>query len=255
MSDNELLPELFEEPSEFYKPPPEPTTVSFQRQHARSGEPTEVTLRLVGKSPLWGHLLWNAGKVTTDSIDERRDEWIKDKTVLELGAAAALPSLVASLTAKRVVITDYPDPDLLENIEINVKTWEQVVGRKLPITVEGYIWGNEVRQLLERNQGHKYDFIIMSDLIFNHSEHEKLIRCCDELLTQDGILFVVFTPHRPKLLQADLEFFKTANTQAGFVSNKIIEMKMKPMFEEDDETKDIRAMVYGYLVTRQPPPN
>lgn len=252
MSDTEeIVPELFEEPEGFYKPPPEPTTAVFDRQYAPKGEPNEIKLRLVGKSPLWGHLLWNAGKVTTDLIDQNRDAWVKDKSVLELGAAAALPSLVASTAAKKVVITDYPDLDLLENININVKTWEKNVGRKLPVAVEGYIWGNDVSDLLKANDGNKYDFIIMSDLIFNHSEHEKLVRCCDQVLADDGILFVVFTPHRPKLFDRDLAFFEQARTQAGFVSRRIIEKKMSPMFEEDEETKEIRSMVYGYLVTRK----
>ena len=42
-------------------------------------------------------------------------------SVLELGAAAALPSMVAALNgARKVVVTDYPDPELVENIVYNV---------------------------------------------------------------------------------------------------------------------------------------
>lgn len=33
-------------------------------------EPNEIKVRLVGKHPLWGHLLWNAGKVMADFIDD-----------------------------------------------------------------------------------------------------------------------------------------------------------------------------------------
>jgi nicotinamide N-methyltransferase len=46
---------------------------------------------------------------------------VNNKTVLELGAGAGLPSLVCALNgAARVVITDYPDADLIENLRYNI---------------------------------------------------------------------------------------------------------------------------------------
>jgi nicotinamide N-methyltransferase len=42
---------------------------------------------------------------------------------LELGAGAALPSLIAAVNgASKTVVTDYPDRELIENIEYNVKS-------------------------------------------------------------------------------------------------------------------------------------
>lgn len=43
------------------------------------------------------------------------------RSVLELGAAAALPSFVASLTAKKVIITDYPDEPIVNAIKTNAE--------------------------------------------------------------------------------------------------------------------------------------
>jgi nicotinamide N-methyltransferase len=41
--------------------------------------------------------------------------------VLELGAGSGLPSLVCAINgAKQVVVTDYPDADLVENLRYNV---------------------------------------------------------------------------------------------------------------------------------------
>ena len=43
--------------------------------------------------------------------------------MIELGAGTALPSFVAAIQRqppRLVVITDYPDPELIENIRINV---------------------------------------------------------------------------------------------------------------------------------------
>jgi EEF1A N-terminal glycine/lysine methyltransferase len=55
-------------------------------------------------------------------LDEHKD-LCRGKTVLELGAGAALPGLIAAINgAKKTVVTDYPDRDLIENIEYNVKT-------------------------------------------------------------------------------------------------------------------------------------
>ena len=43
--------------------------------------------------------------------------------MLELGAGAGLPSIVCALNgAKIVVVTDYPDSDLVENLRHNMST-------------------------------------------------------------------------------------------------------------------------------------
>lgn len=243
------LGDMFVEPADFYQADLTPTFINYERQDPPSDEPAELTLRLVGKSPLWGHLLWNAGRVSAEFVDSRR-ETIRGKTVLELGAAAALPSLLSSLVARNVVSTDYPDPDLIQNIEQNKSLLEKHVGRSLPMTAMGYIWGNDVTPLLncEGQNGERFDFVILSDLVFNHSEHKKLVETCAKTVKPDGCILVVFTPHRPKLYHRDLNFFSLAE-QRGFLCNKIIERKMSPMFEEDEATKELRSMVFGYLLT------
>jgi nicotinamide N-methyltransferase len=46
---------------------------------------------------------------------------VEGKTVLELGAGGGLPSLVCALNgAAQVVVTDYPDADLIENLRYNI---------------------------------------------------------------------------------------------------------------------------------------
>lgn len=248
----EINVDMFEEPEGFRPPPPEPTFEVYHRQEQciKEGEPKEIKLRLVGKSPLWGHLLWNAGKVTADWIDLHREEWCKGKTVLELGAAAALPTLIACLDADNVVSTDYPDPELVQNIEYNVNLLKERTSKPISVDIEGYIWGNSVEPLLNapRQKGRKFDLIILSDLIFNHTEHYKLIKACNEALSDDGLCFVMFTPHRPKLYDEDLAFFERAKPY--FTSEKVVEKKLHPMFQEDEETKELRSMVFGYVMRR-----
>lgn len=281
--DIEISTDMFTEPENYFEPEPEPTFIDFHRscQFLRPGEPGTINLRLVGKSPLWGHLLWNAGKLTTDYLDEHRDTLIAGKTVLELGAAAALPSLVAAFSAKKVTITDYPDPELITNIEYNVHNGGLGTEIEQKIKVLGYIWGNDVTELLDAisddparqeavngsAEGHvhniertaistpptdaqKYDVIILSDLIFNHSEHKKLIASMDKTLKSDGKALVVFSPHRPKLYHKDLEFFTLAKELADFDVVEKFERDYTPMFVEDDETKELRGKAFGYLLQR-----
>jgi nicotinamide N-methyltransferase len=46
---------------------------------------------------------------------------VQGKTILELGAGGGLPSLVCALSgAAKVVVTDYPDADLIDNLRYNV---------------------------------------------------------------------------------------------------------------------------------------
>lgn len=46
---------------------------------------------------------------------------VRSKRILELGAGAGLPSIVSALSgAKRVVVTDYSDQDLVRNMGYNL---------------------------------------------------------------------------------------------------------------------------------------
>lgn len=245
MSDVESLNNaLFEEPEDYRPPAPKEHFVTYTREFISpesKSQKKDIELKLVGNSPLWGHLLWNAGKYTAQHID-KHPELVRDKTVLEFGAAAALPSVVAGLVgAKTVVSTDYPDADLLSNVRHNCNGLDNV-------KVEGYIWGNTYDEILKLNNGEKFDFIILSDLVFNHSEHHKLLKTTKDLLKKDGKALVVFTPHRPWLLDADLDFFETAKNEYDFKVTKIEMVNWIPMFEEDEETIEIRSRVYAYYL-------
>jgi EEF1A N-terminal glycine/lysine methyltransferase len=67
-----------------------------------------------------GHILWNAGKTVADYLEENADKYVKDKNVLEFGAGAGLPSIVAAINgATCSVATDYPDEELIINLKYN----------------------------------------------------------------------------------------------------------------------------------------
>jgi nicotinamide N-methyltransferase len=80
-----------------------------------------------------------------------------------------------------------------------------------------------------------FDVLILADLLFNHSEHEKLIKSVQLMLKKspDSVAYVFFTPYRPWLLPKDLAFFDRARV-SGFSVTKTFEKVMdKVMFEED----------------------
>jgi len=148
--------------------------------------------------------------------------------VLELGAGAGLPSLVCALNAgaATVVCTDYPDPELVENLRINVDevkrsmSEEEKDGRKCNIIADGYLWGADVAPLLTHlkmrrsdDEGEqKFDLLILGDLLFNHSEHNKLLLSVRRTLARraDARALVFFTPYRPWLFEKDMAFFELA---------------------------------------------
>jgi nicotinamide N-methyltransferase len=123
-----------------------------------------------------------------------------------------------------------------------------------------------VRHLPEGEEG--FNVLILADLLFNHSEHGKLVRTVELTLkkTKDAKAYVFFTPYRPWLLEKDLAFFELAR-EKGFVVEKTFEKVMdKVMFEEDpgvsllgswrfrrrtNKCQDelLRRTVYGYELT------
>lgn len=80
-----------------------------------------------------------------------------------------------------------------------------------------------------------FDVLILADLLFNHSEHAKLIKTVQLTLKKSPAsrAYVFFTPYRPWLYEKDMAFFDLAR-ESGFTVTKTFEKVMeKVMFEED----------------------
>ncbi|RPB24152.1 hypothetical protein L211DRAFT_838061 [Terfezia boudieri ATCC MYA-4762] len=115
-------------------------------------------------------------------------EWdVKNETVLELGAGAGLPSIVAGLCgAKEVVISDYPALELLSNISANVKrniTPQIIYNSK--ISVRGHKWGeldpaknntpvSTADLLTMTHPPHSFTRIIVADCMWMAWQHANL---------------------------------------------------------------------------------
>ncbi|CAJ0751478.1 14474_t:CDS:2, partial [Entrophospora sp. SA101] len=263
-----------------YLPPePKPNFHIFNRlENCIGKEPNEddekpiiiksLTIRTIGSHPLWGHYLWNASKVLSNYLDSNSKNLVKDKFVLEFGAGGGLASLICAINEakKKVVITDYPDDELIENIKYNAianlgvkKTQGDKKSVELPdnVIISGYIWGRDTNPLLNYinstnsiNNKRKYDLILLSDLLANHSEHKSLLKSCKECLEpSNGQILVFFTHHRPHFIKQDLNFFKIATEEENFKVEKIFQEKMNPMFKNDYGDEEVRSIVYGYRLS------
>ncbi|KAJ2906462.1 putative nicotinamide n-methyltransferase protein [Zalerion maritima] len=237
---------LFDDPEGYYPPTPPPTT---QTHKLLSGQ--TVTLHLVGHSPLEAHHLWNGSK-TISNWFETHEADVKDKTVLELGAAAGLPSIVcAALGAKKVIVTDFPDPDLVANMQKNIDICTLLPDPK-PIVAQGYVWGADTVPLLDNiNPESGFDILILADLLFRHSEHGHLLDTVQGALkkTKDSKALVFFTSYRPWLKHKDMAFFDLAR-ERGFVVEKLLDEKLeRPLFENDPGDVDVQKTVTGWSLT------
>lgn len=75
--------------------------------------------------------------MVTDYLYDHARDLVHGRTVLELGAGAGLPSIAAAIWgAKQVVVTDYPDEDLVENLQINIDAAKDVLPRSANIVAK-----------------------------------------------------------------------------------------------------------------------
>ncbi|RNF22240.1 putative RAB GDP dissociation inhibitor alpha [Trypanosoma conorhini] len=157
---------------------------------------------------LWGHKLWNAAKYLVKRMDGGMID-VRGKAVLELGAGLGVPSLAAFRNGARcVVVTDYPDPDLLEILDMNVQAnctadlldadaaaflvreaerlklarapdagderalseAERQGALRTRCVVEPLLWGKEehIRKVLSYTGGGGFEVVLLSDILFNH---------------------------------------------------------------------------------------
>jgi len=256
------LGDVFVEPPR--PPTPEPSTAIYSRTNfsmsVDDGEDNawkQIEIRLVGSHPLWAHHLWNAARAFATYLDCHPTLY-RGKNVLELGAGGGLPGLVTVLNgAKKTILTDYPDQILLDNLLLNVAQNIPPPSRA-HVDVLGYIWGKPVDKLLSAASPEEdmYDLIILSDLIFNHSQHDALLRTCSLTLRRPSStapgdspsVLVFYSHHRPHLAARDLDFFKKAREE-GWLCEKIVEERFDPMFPDDPGEQEVRATVHGWKLT------
>ncbi|KAL8989203.1 MAG: hypothetical protein Q9177_001863 [Variospora cf. flavescens] len=252
-SDDEALIDsaIFQEPSGYYPPP---KLATFESWTLQSGE--TLRLRLVGHNPLWGHHLWNGAQVVTDYLYDHKESLVRGRDVLELGAGAGLPSIAAAIWgAKNVVVTDYPDEDLVENMMINVDAATDVFPSSSSIiavqvsssgTLNAYGLGR-LKAIVSRDMsGAPMPNLFLQ--ICRLVVHAALMSTIQATLSRspDAKALVFFTPYTPWKFDKDMAFFDLAR-QGGFEVNQVVKRVMdKVMFKDDRGDELLRRTVFGY---------
>lgn len=208
---------------------------------------------------LWGHKIWNAAKYFAKCMDTGRLD-VRGKTVLELGSGLGVPSIVAHQHGARVVVvTDYPDNDLMDilakNVDANVFPPPQVDGMdgtpyKPKLVATPLLWGKKehIENCLElTGSGCGFDVVFLSDIVFNHVCHDDLLKTVAVCLAKDhrAAAYCAFSHHRPHKQKDDMEFFAKA-AKFGLTWEKIDEEIYPLMFPDDPGPRDIREPVHCF---------
>ena len=119
-----------------------------------------------------------------------------DETVLELGAGAGLPGILATLEgAELVVLSDYDSPSLLANLMSNVEAnIPKAMWRK--VKVQGYIWGHDSAVITQyiQHASHSTDYryrptfsrILVADCFWISDQHGPLVATLSQLLDRSA---------------------------------------------------------------------
>lgn len=172
------------------------------------------------------------------------------KTVLELGAGAALPSVVAgALGASKVVVTDYPEQSVIENIEevMQMNDIEQAI-------VLPHLWGDSVEDLRQCVNGAYFDVLILAEVLWKdtHHLHDLLLQSVSQTLDRErGVALMTFAHRETDAHKAtnDLEFFVLAEEKYGLRSKCLGQStKYKDVFEDGDSNAVVNVYLLYYNI-------
>ena len=145
------------------------------------------------ESRLFADNLWPGSLVLSDYLCDN-PQLVINKICIELGAAFALPSMVAlTLGAEHVVVTDYPATNLIDNI--NTIFAENDLTKYIAIP---YIWGGDAEALLNFSPSDRFDVILIAEPLWKDTyiQHDNLLRSMSYLLSDHTVVYLSFA-HRP----------------------------------------------------------
>lgn len=147
-------------------------------------------------SDLLAHYLWDSSLLLSQliagsnprNIDPR---WsVQDERVLELGSGTGLVGMVCALAgAERTVLTDYPSPEILENIrknvEINLASRQRSSLLRLAdsVSVEAHKWG-ELEETFAKSNAHEFTRVLATGCLWLPEQHENIARSMAHFLAK-----------------------------------------------------------------------
>lgn len=206
---------------------------------------------LSSSAQLFADNIWPGSYTLADFLVEHPN-LCAGKNVLELGAGSALPSIVAAvLSAKLVVITDYPDKSIILNLSQVVQT-----NNVTNAAVLSYEWGQPVDDILmeidRERKGTLFDLILLAELLWKdtYQLHENLLSSVAQCLCkQSGIAILTFV-HRPTDSHTalnDLEFLELAKTKFNLNCKYLgTDRNYKDVFENDAKFSEVHMYALYY---------
>jgi len=192
---------------------------------------------------LFADNLWPGCFVMADFLAS--NEFVcRNKTTLELGAGSALPSVVAGvLGARTVVVTDYPEQSVINNIEevMRMNRIEQAV-------VRPHLWGNSAANLTACVENALFDVLLLAEVLWKdtHHLHDQLLQSVSQTLDRShGVAIMTFVHRETESHTAgnDLEFFTLAEEKYGIHSKCLGQcFDYKDVF--DDSNCNVAVNVY-----------
>ncbi|KAG3087015.1 hypothetical protein PI124_g18013 [Phytophthora idaei] len=205
---------------------------------------------------LFACAVWNGARFIAMHF-AKHPELVERLSLVEFGAASALPSLVGlHFGAKVAVMTDYPNDLLLKNIETNIQRNERLLGSGRR-EVRGHLWGSDTTGLLKCLGGEKepettedstqarFHVAVVAECLWLHDLHEDLLKSIDACLAPGGKVFVSFAHHVPGHEQHDLSFFTKAKKLYGFDAVHLDTLASPHIFNADRIVDQ-----YLYVLTR-----
>lgn len=162
-----------------------------------NGQELSICVPHIEQTYLMAHYIWQSSLALSHLMDLQFIPISDDTFVLELGAGAGLPSLLAYVNgARRVAVTDYPLPSLMENMRSNLERLEVDFSR---MNVFGYAWGTEppkeLHSFLPKGSA---DLILMADIVWLSDSHADIIRSLKLFLhPQKGKAVMACCQHSP----------------------------------------------------------
>ncbi|GAA6015839.1 hypothetical protein JCM11491_007204 [Sporobolomyces phaffii] len=162
--------------------------------------PLECRIPPQQNNSLFAHHVWNASLILADRIstshiaglEMRRSpddagEVEGEMSVCELGCGAGIPGLIAarSPAVRHVVLSDYDDPLLIDNLRDNIHLGykdDERIRRKL--VAIGHTWGEaeSLATILESNGNTRFTHVLLADTLWLTNAQSALLSSLTQLL-------------------------------------------------------------------------
>ncbi|KAI5476428.1 putative nicotinamide N-methyltransferase [Pseudohyphozyma bogoriensis] len=157
---------------------------------ASASNPAPLTVTIPasqsGLIELQAHYVWNAGIRMANLITTGKVE-VKGKNVIELGAGAGIPGLLAAREgAESVVLSDFDNADLLSHIRDNIPSLPPAYQPK--VSVVGHTWGTALPPTLPPTS---FDLVLLADTLWYTVAHDALLVSLGLLLASTGRIQIV----------------------------------------------------------------